>query len=119
MMGLNIGKVLGLFGSGAILATLLLLVVALGSGYLLGGPGADTKRVLALGTGQRNMAAGFAVAASNFAAQPDVMVFPAAAGLVAMVVVMPVAAEFGKRSIQVKAQPEPAAVPAGAAVRAA
>ena len=89
---------LGLFGSGAILATLILLLIALAGGYLLGGPGQDTRRVLALGTGQRNMAAGFAIATSNFADQPDVLVFLAAAGLVGMVVVMPVAAEFGKRA---------------------
>jgi BASS family bile acid:Na+ symporter len=107
MLGLNLGKVLDLFGSGAILATLLLLVVAVAGGYLLGGPGADTKRVLALGTGQRNMAAGFAIATSNFADQPDVLVFLAAAGLVGMVVVMPIAAEFGKRT-----KAAPAAAPA-------
>jgi predicted Na+-dependent transporter len=113
MLGLNLGKVLGLFGSGAILATLILLVVAVGSGYLLGGPGADTKRVLALGTGQRNMAAGFAIATSNFADQPDVLVFLAAAGLVGMVVVMPIAAEFGKRAkaAETPAPTEPAATP--------
>ena len=98
MLGLNLDDVLGLFGSGAILATLILLLVALAGGYLLGGPGQDTRRVLALGTGQRNMAAGFAIATSNFADQPDVLVFLAAAGLVGMVVVMPLAAEFGKRA---------------------
>jgi BASS family bile acid:Na+ symporter len=97
MLGLNIGKVLGLFGSGAILAVLILLIIAVVAGYFLGGPGMDTKRVLALGTGQRNMAAGFAIASSNFADRPDVLVFLAAAGLVAMVVVMPIAAEFGKQ----------------------
>jgi BASS family bile acid:Na+ symporter len=98
MLGLNIGKVLGMFGSGAILAVLLVLVVAVVAGYLLGGPGKDTKQVLALGTGQRNMAAAFTIANSNFADRPDVLVLLAAAGLVAMIVVMPIAAEFGKRS---------------------
>jgi BASS family bile acid:Na+ symporter len=107
MLGLNIGKVLGLFGSGAILAVLLLLVIAVVGGYFLGGPGTDTKRVMALGAGQRNMAAGFAIASSNFADRPDVLVFLAAAGLVAMIVVMPVAAEFGKHS-KVAAVPTPA-----------
>ncbi|NTU81716.1 MAG: bile acid:sodium symporter family protein, partial [Chloroflexales bacterium] len=96
MLGLNIGKVIGLLGSGAILALLLLFVVAVASGYFLGGPGADTKRVLALGTGQRNMAAGFAIASSNFSSQPDVLVLLAAAGLVGMIIIMPIAAEFGK-----------------------
>jgi BASS family bile acid:Na+ symporter len=98
MLGLNISKVLGLIGSGALLATLLLIAIALGAGYLLGGPGVDTKQVLALGTGQRNMAAGFAIATSSFAAQPDVLVFLAAAGLVAMIIVMPLAAELGRYS---------------------
>jgi BASS family bile acid:Na+ symporter len=107
MLGLNLDDVLGLFGSGAILATLLLLVIAVAAGYLLGGPGQETRRVLALGTGQRNMAAGFAIATSNFADQPDVLVFLAAAGLVGMVVVMPVAAEFGKRA-RTAETPEPA-----------
>lgn len=105
LLGLNIGKVLGLIGSGAILALLLLFGVAVVAGYALGGPGTDTRRVLALGTGQRNLAAGFAVASSNFASQPDVLVLLAAAGLVGMLVVMPTAAEFGKRSRAAGAAP--------------
>ena len=98
MLGLNISKVLGLFGSGAILAIMLVLVVAMVAGYLLGGPGQDTRQVLALGTGQRNMAAAFTIAASSFASMPDVLVLLAAAGLIAMIIVMPIAAEFGKHS---------------------
>ena len=117
MLGLNIGKVLGLIGSGALLAMLILLGWRWGRA-ILGGPGADTRRVLALGTGQRNMAAGFAIAAGNFADQPDVMVFLAAAGLVAMIVVMPMAAEFGKRAHA--AEPAtPAAPPASQPLPAA
>jgi BASS family bile acid:Na+ symporter len=108
MLGLNISKVLDLFGSGAILAVLILEVVAVAGGYFLGGPGTDTKRVLALGTGQRNMAASFAIATANFASQPDFLVFLAAAGLVGMIIVMPVAAEFGKRSKGEAAPIEPA-----------
>jgi BASS family bile acid:Na+ symporter len=98
MLGLNLGDVLGLFGSGAIIATLVLVAVAIGSGYLLGGPGRDTRQVLAMGTGQRNLAATFLIAGSNFADQPDVLVFLAGAGLIGMVLVMPLAAEFGKRA---------------------
>jgi BASS family bile acid:Na+ symporter len=109
MLGLNITKVVGLIGCGALLATLLLIAVALIGGYLLGGRGADTKRVVALGTGQRNMAAAFAIATSNFAGMPDVMVFLAAAGLVAMIVVMPTAAEFGKHNGAEEAPEEKAA----------
>ena len=98
MVGLNLEDVIGLFGSGAIIATLLLLAVAIGSGYLLGGPGRDTRQVLAVGTGQRNLAATFLIATGNFADQPNVLVFLAGAGLIGMVLVMPLAAEFGKRA---------------------
>jgi predicted Na+-dependent transporter len=98
MLGLNIENVIGLFGSGAIIATLILVAVAIGCGYLLGGPGRDTRQVLAIGTGQRNLAATFLIAGSNFSDQPDVLVFLAGAGLIGMVLVMPLAAEFGKRA---------------------
>jgi predicted Na+-dependent transporter len=103
MLGLNFKNVLALFGTGAIIATVLFLVISLLAGYLLGGPGADTKRVLALGTGQRNLSAAFIIATSNFANQPNVLVYVAAAGLVGMVVLFPTAGEFGKRA---KAIPE-------------
>jgi hypothetical protein len=73
--------------------------------------------VVALGTAQRNMAACFTIAAGNFADRPDVLVFLAAAGLVGMVIVMPLAAEFGKRAGE--PAPEPAPQPAGAGPLAA
>ena len=44
MLGLNIQNVIDLFGSGALLATLILTVVAVAAGYLLGGPGQDTRQ---------------------------------------------------------------------------
>ena len=97
MLGLNFKNVVALFGTGAIIATVLFLVISLLAGYLLGGPGADTKRVLALGTGQRNLSAAFIIAAGNFADQPNVLVYVAAAGLVGMFVLFPAAGEFGKR----------------------
>src|SRR6516225_2631812 len=48
----NIDKILHLFGTRGVLAGFLL--IALGIGWMLGGPGIDTRRALALGTGQRN-----------------------------------------------------------------
>jgi BASS family bile acid:Na+ symporter len=98
VLGLNIDKVLHLIASGALLAVLLLAVIAVGSGYLLGGPGQDTRRVLALGTGQRNQAAAFVVAVGNFAATPDVVVLLAAAGLIFLAIMLPLAGEFGRLS---------------------
>jgi predicted Na+-dependent transporter len=98
MLGLNIQNVIDLFGSGALLATLILTVVAVVAGYLLGGPGRDTRNVLALGTALPNMAAGFLVANGSFADQPNVLVFLAGAGLIVMIINFPLAAEFGKRA---------------------
>jgi BASS family bile acid:Na+ symporter len=98
MLGLNIENVIGLFGSGALLATLILTLVAIGAGYLVGGPGQDTRNVLALGTALPNMAASFLIANGSFADQPDVLVFLAGAGLIIMAINFPLAAELGKRA---------------------
>jgi predicted Na+-dependent transporter len=98
MLGLNISNVIDLFGTGAIIATVLFIVISIAAGYLLGGPRTDTRQVLALGSGQRNLSAAFIIATGSFADQPNVLVFLAAAGLVGMVTLFPTAAEFGKRS---------------------
>ena len=98
MLGLNISNVIALFGTGAIIATVLFIAISIAAGYLLGGPSTDTKQVLALGSGQRNLSAAFIIATGSFADQPNVLVFLAAAGLVGMFTLFPTAAEFGKRS---------------------
>jgi bile acid:Na+ symporter, BASS family len=90
--------VVALFGTGAIIATVLFITISIAAGYLLGGPSTDTKQVLALGSGQRNLSAAFIIATGSFADRPNVLVFLAAAGLVGMVTLFPAAAEFGKRS---------------------
>src|SRR6476619_8216679 len=51
----NIDKVLQVSGTLGILAGLLFIALGLGTGWLLGGSSPDTKRVMALGTGQRNI----------------------------------------------------------------
>jgi BASS family bile acid:Na+ symporter len=108
MLGLNLPNVIGLIGSGALLATLILTVVAIGAGYLLGGPGQDTRGVTALGVALPNMAAGFLIAGSSFADQANVLVFLAGAGLIVMLINFPLAAELGKRSPAEEAVPAPA-----------
>jgi len=102
MLVVNFRNVLALFGTGAIIATLLFIAISVLAGYFLGGPATDNKRVLALGTGQRNLAAAFLIATANFADQPNVLVYLAATGLMLMVSLMPTAAEFGKRSESAK-----------------
>jgi BASS family bile acid:Na+ symporter len=98
MLAVNFRSVLRLFGTGAILATLLFVSISVAGGYLLGGPSVDTKRVLALGTGQRNLAATFVIATANFAEQPNVLVYLTAVGLLTMVIMLPTTAEFAKHS---------------------
>jgi len=64
IFGFFIGKAQlnpGLFLSWAILAAILLLFIAFGIGYLLGGPVEADRRVLGMGTGLRNLAAAVAV----------------------------------------------------------
>ena len=52
--------------TGAIVAIGGFILVSLGLGYLLGGPDTDTRRTLAVGTAQRNIAAALLVAGTNF-----------------------------------------------------
>ena len=84
----NIDKVLQVFGTRAILAGLLFIALGLGTGWLLGGPGADTKRVMALGTGQRNIAAALVVASQSFS-DAKVVVMVIVVAIVGLIVLMP------------------------------
>jgi len=52
--------------TGAILVIAAFILVSFGFGYLLGGPDDDTRRTLAVGTAQRNIAAALLVAGTNF-----------------------------------------------------
>ena len=84
----NIDKVLQVFGTRGILAGILFIALGLGTGWLLGGPEADTKRVMALGTGQRNIAAALVVASQSFS-EPKVVVMVIVVAIVGLVVLMP------------------------------
>ena len=95
---LNFSAIVGVIGTGAILAILIFLIVALIIGYLLGGPAANTRSVLGLGTAQRNLSAALIVAGQNFADDPDVMVMILVAGLVGLVLLMVIGGELGRRS---------------------
>jgi BASS family bile acid:Na+ symporter len=84
----NIDKVLQVFGTRGILAGLLFIGLGLGTGWLLGGSSADTRRVMALGTGQRNIAAALVVASQSFS-DPKVVVMVIVVAIVGLVVLMP------------------------------
>jgi BASS family bile acid:Na+ symporter len=101
MLVLNLGnvpQVLELFGTGAIAATLAVIFVGLAAGHLLGGPDAGTRKMLAIGSAQRNYAAAFVIAQGSYADRPDVFLMLLTASLVSMIVVLIVAGEVGRRS---------------------
>jgi BASS family bile acid:Na+ symporter len=94
----NIDKVLQVFGTRGILAGLLFIAFGFGIGWLLGGPGSATKRVLALGTAQRNIAAALVVASQSFS-DPKVVVMVIVVAIVGLVTIMPFARVLAKPKV--------------------
>ena len=90
-------EIFGVIGSGGILAAILLIAGGVMVGFLLGGPGIGTRKVLALGTGQRNLAAAFAVATSNFASNPEVLIEILVVSLLGLAILMVIAGQLGRR----------------------
>ena len=95
MVVLNFQKVINLLGSGGLLASLILVILSAGGGYLLGGLGGSNQWVQALGAGQRNIAAAMVVATMNFGSQEIVMVV--VYSLITLIIMTPLSLELGKR----------------------
>jgi bile acid:Na+ symporter, BASS family len=91
----NFKSVLSLFGTRAIFAGLLFIAIGFVVGYLLGGPAADTRPVLALGTAQRNIAAALVVASQSFT-DPKVVVMVVVVALVGLLILMPLSRMLAK-----------------------
>jgi BASS family bile acid:Na+ symporter len=102
----NLPGLLGLFGSGGIIAVALLVAAAILGGYLIGIPAGVERRLLALGAGQRNVAAAFIIGAGNFADRPTVLLLIGVASLVMMVILFPLAGEWSKRPSSLAATEE-------------
>jgi BASS family bile acid:Na+ symporter len=92
----NIDKVLQVFGTRGILAGLLFIALGVGTGWLLGGPNADTKRVMALGTGQRNIAAALVVASQSFS-DAKVVVMVIVVAIIGLIILMPLSRALANR----------------------
>jgi BASS family bile acid:Na+ symporter len=84
----NFKNVLSVFGTRGILAGLLFIALAYGVGWLLGGPGADTRVVLGLGTAQRNIAAALVVGSQSFE-DAKVVVMVVVVAIVGLLILMP------------------------------
>ena len=92
----NIDKVLQLFGTRGILAGLLYIALGFGIGWLLGGPDSDTRRVMALGTSQRNIAAALVVASQSFS-DPKVVVMVIVVAIVGLIILIPLSRALANR----------------------
>ena len=94
----NFTAILDIIGTGGFIAILLFLVGAFIFGYFGAGRDGGVRSVLGLGTAQRNLSAAMVVAGQNFASDPDVLTFIIVAGIVGLLVLMPLAGELGRRS---------------------
>ena len=94
---LGFDSLVGAIGSWSILASILFIVGAFAIGYLLGGPGMDTRSVVSLGTAQRNLAAAMIVAAGNFT-DPDVLIVVLVVAVIGLIMLMLAGGEMGKRA---------------------
>jgi BASS family bile acid:Na+ symporter len=84
----NFRSVLDIFGTRGILAGLLFIAISFGIGWFLGGPDPDGRRVVALGTAQRNIAAAIVVGGQSFT-DPKVVVMVVVVAIVGLLILMP------------------------------
>ena len=62
----HFNEIIILLTNGVIFVCAIFIIFSFSVGYLLGGPGIDTQRVLGVGTAQRNFAAALLIGTSNF-----------------------------------------------------
>lgn len=91
----HLESVLSVFGTLGVLAAIVYTLVCVAIGWVLGGPAAGTRGVLALGTAQRNTAAAFVVAGQNFE-DPKVIVMITVVLIVEFLMLMPFARFLAK-----------------------
>ncbi len=94
----NIDKVLQVFGTRGILAGLVFVALGLAVGWSVGGPRNDTRWVLGLGTGQRNIAAALVVGTESFS-DPRVVVMVIVVAIIGLIVLMPLSRALGNRPL--------------------
>lgn len=92
----NFNKVLSVFGTRAILAGLLFIALGYAVGWALGGPAADTRPVLGLGTAQRNIAAALVVGSQSFS-NPGVVVMVVVVAIVSLLILLPMSRLLAKK----------------------
>jgi BASS family bile acid:Na+ symporter len=98
LIGLNASALLGTFGSGAVAVGVVFVASLLALGYAVGGPAQETRSVVGLGTGQRNVAAALVIATQNFP-DPGVVVMLLATTLAGLVILLIAVRWFARRSV--------------------
>ena len=93
----NFNKVLSVFGTRAILAGLLFVALGYAVGWALGGPAADTRPVLGLGTAQRNIAAALVVGGQSFS-NPSVVVMVVVVAIVSLLILLPMSRLLARKA---------------------
>ncbi|QLE58371.1 bile acid:sodium symporter family protein [Nostoc sp. TCL26-01] len=84
---MHTNDIIDLLKTGVIFVCAVFIIFSFSVGYLLGGPGIDTQRVLGVGTAQRNFAAALLVGTSNFE-DPSVVSIIMVTSLLMMVIVL-------------------------------
>jgi bile acid:Na+ symporter, BASS family len=92
----NFDKVVQVFGTRGILAALLFIALGFCIGLALGGPGKDTRSVLALATAQRNIAAALVVGSQSFG-DPKVVVMVIVVAIVGLIILLPLSRAVANR----------------------
>ena len=93
----NLRSVLRLFGTGAVFAGLIFVVLSALAGWLFGGRDRGIREALGLGTGSRNVGAALLIGAKNFD-DPRVNVMVVVTALLGLFVLLPVASALGRRA---------------------
>jgi BASS family bile acid:Na+ symporter len=103
-LGLKAKNILGLIGSGGLLALLIFIAGCLLIGLLLGGRNLKVRSVMGLGTAQRNVAAAIVVASQNFP-EGNTLVFILVGAILLLLILLPVAKRLGGRAPAPEAAP--------------
>jgi BASS family bile acid:Na+ symporter len=91
-----------LIGSGAFAAAVLFVGLSAAAGWIIGGPQAGPRRILALCCGQPNMAAAFVIANQNFS-DPRVMLMLLVVMIAGLLILLPLTFFFARRPLPLHA----------------
>jgi bile acid:Na+ symporter, BASS family len=95
---LNYKEMFRLFGSGAIVAALIFIVVSFTIGYLLGWPDRGTRLAMAFMHGGRNASLALMIASQVFSDQPNVLMMITVTVVLMLVLLLPSSIYFGRRT---------------------